>query len=105
MIETQSQKGNDVHLQAVDDDGDDDDDEGNVTQISEQQNERSANVYENALLINRCVVQNQVWLGQSSNYVCSNEECTNIAVNEGVCRRHGEGCTKSSQQQCWRSVS
>ena len=26
------------------------------------------------------MVQNQVWLGQSSNYVCSNEGCTNIAV-------------------------
>ena len=27
------------------------------------------------------MVQNQVWLGQSSNYVCSNERCTNIAVS------------------------
>ena len=43
MIETQVQKGNDVHLLAVDDD------EGNVAQLSEQQNERGTNT--NALLI------------------------------------------------------
>ena len=68
-----SKVGNDVHLQAVDDD------EGNVAQKSDL-NERGTN--KNALLINRCMVQNQVWLGQSSNYVCSNERCTNIAANK-----------------------
>ena len=54
MIETQVQKGNDVHLLAVDDDDDDDgnddddDDEGNVAQKSDL-NERGTNT--NALLI------------------------------------------------------
>ena len=42
---------------------------------------KEVQMFTNALLINRCMVQNQVWLGQSSNYVCSNEGCTNITVS------------------------
>ena len=62
-------------------------------------------MFTNALLINRCMVQNQVWLGQSSNYVvCSNEGCTSTEeFAEGMEQHSNYAATRMQKwsRQSW----